>query len=53
MTAHVGVIASLPLQLNATAWEQDSVLTRLITGDREQPLEINMGVEPEGKRQKG
>jgi hypothetical protein len=31
--------------------EARRVLTRLLIGGREQPLDINMGVEPEGKQQ--
>ncbi|KAI2506094.1 hypothetical protein MHU86_8325 [Fragilaria crotonensis] len=53
VTAQVGVVPSLPSQLSATVWEQDHVLTRLLAGSREQPLEINMSIEPEPKRQKG
>jgi hypothetical protein len=53
VTAQVGVVPSLPLQPNATVWEQDCVLTRLLGGCREQPLEINTSIEPEPKRQKG
>jgi hypothetical protein len=52
VTTNVGVMPSLPSQLNATAWEQDRVLTRLLAGGREQPLEINMSAEPEPKRQR-
>ena len=43
---------SLPSQLNATVWEQDRVLTRLLAGGREQPLDVDMSIEPEPKRQK-
>jgi hypothetical protein len=32
VTAQVGVVPSLPSQLNATVWEQDCVLTRLLAG---------------------
>ena len=53
VTAQVGVVPSLPLQLNATVREQDCVLTRLLGGCQEQPLEINTSIEPEPKRQKG
>ena len=54
VTAKVGVIPSLPSQLNATAWQQDCVLTRLLSGGREQPLTINScEEEPVPKRQKG
>ena len=53
VTATVGVMPSLPSQLNATAWEQDCVLTRLLSGGRDQPLEVDMCLEPEPKRQKG
>ena len=52
VTTNVGVMPSLPSQRNATAWEQDRVLTRLLAGGREQPLEINMSAEPEPKRQR-
>ncbi len=53
VSAQVGVVPSLPLQLNATVWEQDCALTRLLGGCREQPLEINTSIEPEPKQQKG
>jgi hypothetical protein len=56
VTAEIGVIPSLPSQLNATAWEQDCVLTKLLSGGREQPLpvvNVDLCVEPAQKRQKG
>jgi hypothetical protein len=31
VTAKVGVLSALPSQRNASVWEQDSVLTRLLT----------------------
>ena len=37
----IGEIPLFPLQLNATAWEQDCVLTRLLARGHEQPLIIN------------
>jgi hypothetical protein len=43
----------LPSQCNASAWEQDSVLTRLISRGREAPMDIDMHLEPVPKRQKG
>ena len=52
VTATVGAMPSLPSQRNATAWEQDCVLTRLLSGGREQPLEVDMCLEPEPKLQK-
>ena len=56
VTAEIGVIPSLPSQLNGTAWEQDCVLTRLLSGGREQPLRnssLLLCEEPVPKRQKG
>ena len=53
VTATVGGTPSLPSKGNATAWEQDCVLTRLLYGGRDQPLEVDMCLEPEPKRQKG
>ncbi|KAI2493985.1 hypothetical protein MHU86_20559 [Fragilaria crotonensis] len=53
VTIDVGEVPSFPSQLNATAWEQDCVLTRLLAGGREQPLCMTNLCEPEPKRQKG
>ena len=55
VTAEVGVIPSLPSPRNATAWEEDCVLTRLLSGGREKPLVLSMANEqdePMPKRQR-
>ena len=54
VTAKVGVIPAMPSKGNATAWEQDCVLTRLLSArDKERPSDVEMCLEPEPKRQKG
>ena len=55
VTAKVGAKPSLPSKGNATAWEQDCVLTRLLSGGRDQPLDDDhmLCFEPESKRRKG
>jgi hypothetical protein len=55
VSAKVGVIPLMPSQRNGSAWEIDSVLTRLLScGQQGQPLDINMCLlEPEPKRHKG
>jgi hypothetical protein len=53
VTAKVGVTPSLPSKGNATAWEQDCVLICLLSGGREQVMEVDMCLEPESKRHKG
>ncbi len=49
------MIPSLPSPRNATAWEEDCVLTRLLSGGREKPLVLSMANEqdePMPKRQR-
>jgi hypothetical protein len=58
VSAKVGVIPSMPSQRNGSAWEIDSVLTRLLSRAGQQqvqePLDIDMCLlEPEPKRHKG
>ena len=51
VTTQVGLIPSQPSQLNATAWEQDCVLKRLILGARMHPLSTGTPTtEPDAKR---
>ena len=52
VTAQVGLRPSLPSQMNSTAWEEDCAVTRLLAGNREQPLSISTLEEPESKRQR-
>ena len=57
VTAQNGMIPSFPSQKKAMAWEEDCVLTRLLSGGRERPLVLSMtsneDEEPMPKRQKG
>jgi hypothetical protein len=53
VTAKVGVTLSLPSKGNATAWEQDCVLTCLLSRGREQQMEADMCLEPDPKRHIG
>jgi hypothetical protein len=52
VTTQVGLRPSLSSQMHSTAWEEDCAVTRLLAGNREQPLSISMLEEPESKRQK-
>ena len=38
--------------MNSTAWEEDCAVTRLLAGNREQPLSLSTLEEPESKLQK-
>jgi hypothetical protein len=42
----------MPSQRNASNWEEDCVLKRLIAGARAHPLAIDMTIEPQAKRPK-